>query len=683
MIGQNIKEQRDEVRARAAKAEAKADEGPRDGPDPYDDAKKRDAEEKARKAGSKADQDEDEGAGDERVDKPKDPLWMVRLALKHIQPTDDKTINKVGRALHSTGEKGAFELFCEWVSGEKEKEKERWDNLAYPTGSNKPVTVGTLYWMADEAGWRRPIVFDGARLDRMVEQAEEVLIRQDADIYQYASKLVRPVFEERPLSGGQKGKSAEFKEITHTYLLAELAKFIDWRRFSKQKGEFVPAPPEDRVARAMLERVGRWKFRKTTGVISAPTLRPDGTVLKEEGYDPATGLILLGPPPLSMRERPTKADAERALALIDGLLDECPFVDEASRSVALSELITPTVRGALDCSPIHATDAPVAGTGKTYISSIAAAIAQGLPGCIPLAAGFTNEEFVKRLNAFMVTGISYFTIDNMTIPLHGEELCQIVTSSTYMPRIFGKLQIKELPNTYTISANGNNLKVLADLTRRVLLCKLNAKSERPELREFKRSPVDEILAARGKYIAAVLTIVRAYIVAGEPKQDLTTLNGFKGWTRFVRSPLVWLGKVDPAVTLEEARRRDTDLQKRYQVLAAIAEAFGKHSGALTERWPDCARTSSEMVEAVNGRVIRDAHGKLRADCVAAAGLLKDALMLIAIKEHELTANKIGYWFRTNSEKPVSGLVMKSEVDRLGMAHWWVEEVHEVDTSLDP
>ena len=76
-----------------------------------------------------------------------------------------------------------------------------------------------------------------------------------------------------------------------------------------------------------------------------------------------------------------------------------------------------------------------------------------------------NEEFVKRLNSFLMAGFSYFAIDNMTIPLQGEEFCQAVTAPSYIPRILGKSEIKELPNTWTISANGNNLRVIADMTQ--------------------------------------------------------------------------------------------------------------------------------------------------------------------------------------------------------------------------
>ena len=421
----------------------------------------------------------------------------------------------------------------------------------------------------------------------------------------------------------------------------------------------------------------------------APTLRPDGTLLLEEGYDPATGLILMSPPVMPIIPgKPTREEGLAALTLLDGLLEEVAFVDEPSRSVALSELITPTVRGAFACSPVHATTAATPSSGKTYVSDIASAIALGTPGVHPLAAGEKTEEFVKRLNSFLMAGFSYFAIDNMTIPLQGEEFCQAVTAPSYIPRILGKSEIKELPNTWTISANGNNLRVIADMTRRTLMCALDTKMERPELRVFQRNPVNEILAHRGRYIAAVLTVVRAYIAAGKPDQKLTPLNGFDGWTEFVRSALVWLGRVDPAETIETARRTDTELQKRQQVILAIADAFGTGGWVGEGKWPPCARTSAEMVQAATSRIIKTPDGKnpegeALKHSGPAADALKDAFMLIAIKPNELTPNKISYWFRNNNNKLAMGFRLRSEHDRLKTAHRWIERIAMPETEFDP
>ena len=83
----------------------------------------------------------------------------------------------------------------------------------------------------------------------------------------------------------------------------------------------------------LLKRFGDWKFPVIAGIITTPTLRPDGTILKDAGYDPATQLLLIDPPPMpAIPENPTKDDALAALKLLKELLAEFPFVDDVSRS---------------------------------------------------------------------------------------------------------------------------------------------------------------------------------------------------------------------------------------------------------------------------------------------------------------------------------------------------------------
>ena len=52
--------------------------------------------------------------------------------------------------------------------------------------------------------------------------------------------------------------------------------------------------------------------------------------------------------------------------------------------------------------------------------------------------------------------------------------------------------------------------------RRGLVCNLEALDERPELREFQRDALERAAANRGAYVAAALTIIRAYLAAGTP-----------------------------------------------------------------------------------------------------------------------------------------------------------------------
>ena len=71
----------------------------------------------------------------------------------------------------------------------------------------------------------------------------------------------------------------------------------------------------------LLKKFGDWTFPTLAGIITTPTLRPDGSILKDAGYDPATQLLLIDPPPMpEIPEKPTRDDALAALKLLKELL---------------------------------------------------------------------------------------------------------------------------------------------------------------------------------------------------------------------------------------------------------------------------------------------------------------------------------------------------------------------------
>ena len=88
-----------------------------------------------------------------------------------------------------------------------------------------------------------------------------------------------------------------------------------------------------------------------------------------------------------------------------------------------------------------------------------------------------------------------------------------------------------------------------------------------------RDPVAEVLADRGRYVAAALTVVRGYFAAGRP-DPAPRLASFEGWSDTVRSALIWLGRPDPVETMETARRDDPNLQAMEAVFAALKDAIG-------------------------------------------------------------------------------------------------------------
>ena len=122
-----------------------------------------------------------------------------------------------------------------------------------------------------------------------------------------------------------------------------------------------------------------------------------------------------------------------------------------------------------------------------------------------------------------------------------------------------------------LHATGNNVTFLADMARRGLVGRLNARVERPELRTFDFDPIERVLKNRGAYIAAAITIARAYLAAGSPKV-CGPLGSYEPWSRMVRSSLIWLGQEDPVKSMDEAREGDPERR----ALNALIELWHNH-----------------------------------------------------------------------------------------------------------
>jgi putative DNA primase/helicase len=469
--------------------------------------------------------------------------------------------------------------------------------------------------------------------------------------------LVRPVIQEVDATRGRKTKVAQLIAVTPPYITDLLCQSAKWQRFDPRIKKNVSVNPPSNIGQVILHRCGLWKFNPIVGVITTPTLRPDGSLLVEPGYDPASRMVLMEPPSMPhIPELLSRNDALRALEVLDRLLDEFPFKDKASRSVALSSLITPVVRAAFLVAPMHIACAPTAGTGKSYLFDVAAAIVTGHP-CPVMAAGRNEEETEKRLGAALLAGQPIISIDNVNGELGGDALCQIIERPLVEIRILGKSERVRVEARCTVFATGNNLILVADMTRRGLRCTLDANQERPELREFNRDPVGEVLADRGRYIAAALTLVRAYILAGRPRVA-PRLPSFDGWSDTVRSPLIWLGRADPMETMESARKDDPTLQAMEAVFAALKEAIGTGQKA----------TVAEIIQLTDKR----------AELFGAIGIpplkypsLREVLQNIAGDRNGfIDARGMGKWLSRHKGRIAKGVRLEGEADEHGHAVRW-------------
>jgi putative DNA primase/helicase len=496
------------------------------------------------------------------------------------------------------------------------------------------------------------ITIEAGRLHTNASDAERALINAGAPLYVRAEKLMRPVVDDLPASHGRRAKAARLTQVSEAAMIDYLSRAAKFQKWDARAKRYATINPPTQVAQIILSRDGEWPFRRLSGVITTPTIRPDGSILRDPGYDEATQLLLLDPPEMPrLPAKPSKAVAEKALKKLDSLLDEFPFTDEASRSVALSALITPVVRGALSVAPMHVTRAPVAGSGKSYIIDLASALNSGERAPV-ITAGRTEEETEKRLVAALLTGQTIISIDNVNGELGGDALCQIIERPVVSVRPLGQSSFIKIESRATCFATGNNIRLVGDMTRRVIICSLDPDMERPELREFKRDPFDDVLANRGLYVAAALTIVSAYMQAGCPDQ-VRPIASFEDWSRIVRSALIWLGRADPVETMNAAREDDPVKLTLLNLLSAWHEAAGT-----------VPHTTTEIVSLSQ---------QLSFDGSNLNENLREAVSEIAFDRAKgINSTKLGYYLRAHADRIVNGLkVTNVGKDRTNKVLWKV------------
>jgi putative DNA primase/helicase len=84
----------------------------------------------------------------------------------------------------------------------------------------------------------------------------------------------------------------------------------------------------------------------------------------------------------------------------------------------------------------------------------------------------------------VLAGYPTISLDNSSAELSGDGLCQLTERPIVRIRILGKSETPECEFRGVLTANGNNLVIAGDMTRRVIVGRLDAGVERPEEREF-------------------------------------------------------------------------------------------------------------------------------------------------------------------------------------------------------
>jgi putative DNA primase/helicase len=519
----------------------------------------------------------------------------------------------------------------------------------------KPLQASALRRALDEGFQNGDILIEEANLPDVTDKAVKVLQQPGSMVFQRGDVVVGFVGDE------------ELRDHDKPYRLVvldadALAQRVNrsgvntWRK-NRKTGEFDRCNFPPKIAATILSERS-YTFARLSAVAETPLLLPGGRYLDAPGFDPADGLLLHFDPAAFPAEhvakRPSDASVRAAVDALKELVRGFPFEDQFAEAAALAYLMTAVLRPGMVLAPGFAITARAPGTGKTHLQRTGAWLAVGRD--VGVTAWPADEvELRKLLLSMLLGGDPILSIDNLNGFLRSDTLCVLFTSPTYQQRLLGANEAVSVPTRVTVAANGNNLTVAGDLVRRLIVCRMDAKEERPECRAFSDDPLSLVARDRARYVHAVLTIARAYQACADGERpDLQPFAGFAQWCELVREPMVWAGLPDPVATVEASAALDPDRLQLEAMALAVRDVFG------FKPWQ-----ASRLV----------AEARLRTEIDSDEQRDKRSTLMQAIRDvaeigHEISNKKLGKWLASVEGRIVGGLrfVKAEERGRAGITY---------------
>lgn len=427
-------------------------------------------------------------------------------------------------------------------------------------------------------------------------------------LFLYGRCPARLVLWTEPTGGGR----WRLQPVDAPMLQALLLRAADWSRQTRDGVRPCGVPMF--VAPDMLA-MPHSRVRLLRGTTAIPVLHPDSSLFDEYGFDKASGLLRtasrgLEPGRMQVPDAPTRDDIAAALALLqEELLGDFPFAQPRDRCHALAALVLTTVRHLIDGpTPLHLIEAPSEGTGKTLLAEILWLLATGEePAPTPLPVH--EEETRKKLLSLLAEAPSLILLDNISRNIDSPSLASVLTTTLWKDRVLGQSTTLEAPNEAIWLATGNNPSVSREMSRRCVRIRLDALTERPWLRQgFRHANLRAwVLEHRARLVGALLTLARAWILAGRPA-GRTVLGSYSSWSHVVGGILELAG-VEGFLEQkdEEAEPVDPDEGEWQALVAAWGERHGDTS--ITARELTALAGELEVLEVDGSRVDRSARSR--------------------------------------------------------------------------
>lgn len=282
-------------------------------------------------------------------------------------------------------------------------------------------------------------------------------------------------------------------------------------------------------------------------VTHTPIARADGTILDRPGYDDASGVLYL--PERGLRvdavpEQPTEADLAAAVKLLLSMVQDFPFATPHDRANYLGCLLIPLIRSIVPPPyKMLIIGAPQRGSGK----SLLAQVMRQIHGGVFRSEMPREEDELRKVITSILDGTSapIVQFDNVSGGLKSSTMDGLLTSPVHTDRRLGATAQVTMANDRLWVVTGNNVMIGGDMDRRVLWSNIDADMEKPEMRPSDAFAIPNLEAwvdvNRGSLLAAMLTMVRSWVVGGRRVKQATTSDSFGLLTQTLQGILDYAG----------------------------------------------------------------------------------------------------------------------------------------------
>jgi len=430
---------------------------------------------------------------------------------------------------------------------------------------------------------------DPGELDKIVDVAERELAKSSR-YYQRGNTI-------SIVTTSLENKETSITPIKPPTIRVALSSVANWKKYYASVGDYLPIDPPPAYANALFDMPSYKYLPVLKGLARQPYIRLDGSLMLSPGYDNKSCMFgVFSPQDYNVPSDPTKQQAQDSLKLLEGLLNEFCFKEQTDKAAALSAILTAAIRVSLPKAPMFHTRAPQIGSGKSYLGQIITAFST--PHLVASTTFPQDEEECKKLLlAELLKSPAAINFDNMTVDLIPyPSLCATLTEEFFSARILGASKTASVNTRTLFLSSGNNVGPIQDMGRRTITINIDAKCETPAAKEYKNpNLLEDVLSQRGRYVSAALTIIRAWIVAGRPKQPCKPLVSFGEWVELCCYPLMWLGLENPMTSAFKAMNDDPEKEMLGRLMAYWDGYFVKRAVMVRDLTGEAYR-NTELLE---------------------------------------------------------------------------------------